>query len=301
VCDTLVITQKETPMVRTPTLAELSLDLSEEIDTFKTHLQSMTRCGYAIAVGGSMARINSTVSGDCHAGQRFTNWVQDRLSESRLAFRSHFRQALLLAAAHAAEFEKSDLVDRPADECFYVLLAKHESVSRAAERAIASGCGNLAQWWDRFDDPVPMLELMALLLYPTNELKNSVRCFGARCRQLDGGGGDLLARLQEYSNGDLTNNGLRTVQSEYRRALDSFYKFDFDANPSCEGAIEAIYGPLINICDPGISWDELCSVTQRICRQTLNHRAAGRTQLANTMRRWISNPWTLLHAEPALV
>jgi hypothetical protein len=255
-------------MVRTPTLAELSLDLSAELQTFKDSLGALTRCGYAVAVGGSRARISGTVSGDYQAARRFTTWVQDRLSEPRLAFRSPLRQALMLAAAHSNEFESLDVRDRPDDECFYILLAKHELVSMAARKAVLSGCGSLAEWWNKFDDTVAMLELMSLLLYPDEQLKHAVRCFAARCRQLDSSCNDLVFRLDQFA---ITPK--------------------WDDVPGFASGLETEFRPVIDLCDPTICWDELCSVTQRLCRQLLIGRNAGRAQLANTMRRWIENPW----------
>lgn len=254
-------------MANNSSLDELSLDLSDEMQTFKEHLECLGEANCS----SSGPRVSSL---NFKAAKQFTDWVQVCLNKPHLEYRSHFRQALILASAHSSEFETLDC-GRPSDNCFHVLFAKQELVSAAARRAVTAGCTSLEDWWERFDDTVAMLEVMVLLAYPDVELKNSVRCFAARCRQLDGDSVDLLSHLQQYGDGKLSDGDLRRLQREF----------------SSHGISSVDLIPLIQLCDPNISWHELCAVSQRICRQVLMRRSASRNQLANTMRRWVANPF----------
>lgn len=252
-------------MIRTPSLAELAVDVEKEYSMLKYFLRELN--GYSEYEISSNPLANKNPL-ERAVAMSFLFWVDGCLKNPKFQCRSFFRDALEAIDRARRSYETLVWTDRPHAGDLLRLVGWQQLISVNAQTLGQMGISTYKGFWEKCNHIDAMLLFAKLLVPDTVENRNKMRAFGGYLVALIRDDFELQKTLDGYAAGTVSDTELLKVFKEFDDILNYYYAHDSVKDPSFDGVMEMQFRPSWQLCNPQADLPELCDVVRRVANQT---------------------------------
>jgi hypothetical protein len=254
-----------------PTIDDLAHDFSSEIVRFRGYWEHFTDrvTKYRSPRTGKMIRRHEAPVYDPAKLKAYLLFLEQQLDRPDLQFRCLLREVFEASyeqrelyrdfintqSRSLAEFQSIHSLDWK--------LHRHQRLSSILRIERDKGAETIDECWMKLSEAQPcILILEVMIVHPTLRQHSGLRLFCGECHALDNGQDHIVKVLQDYMNGLCDRNVLVTLGTTLVNELHNWSSMiatggmDHDGYYDCE----RWRMPMIEVCDPEISWKDLCAL-----------------------------------------